>query len=185
MVFRHNYFHDLGNLDPTSGVHGQAGIRFDDAISGMVVYGNLFERSANGNFGGVQMNSGRDNIMDGNAFLDCSIGISGGYYAGNSVWQTLRSGQAPDGFYLTNLYLERYPEMARMLEEPALSFAWRNVFWRCGRVASNPGGLEMIGNQVLDQDAPMPDVTQPLPGFRPIPLDDIGLYNGRYRSDAK
>lgn len=185
MVFRHNYFHDLGNLDPTSGVHGQAGIRFDDAISGMVVYGNLFERSANGNFGGVQMNSGRDNIMDGNAFLDCSIGISGGYYAGNSVWQTLRSGQAPDGFYLTDLYLERYPEMARMLEEPALSFAWRNVFWRCGRVASNPGGLEMIGNQVLDQDAPMPDVTQPLPGFRPIPLDDIGLYNGRYRSDAK
>ncbi len=85
MVFRHNYFHDLGNLDPTSGVHGQAGIRFDDAISGMVVYGNLFERSANGNFGGVQMNSGLDNIMDGNAFLDCSIGISGGYYAGNSV----------------------------------------------------------------------------------------------------
>lgn len=183
-VFRHNYFHDLGNVDRTSGVHGQAGIRFDDAISGMIVYGNLFERASNGNFGGVQMNSGRDNIMDGNAFVDCSIGISGGYYPQNGVWQMLRSGEVPEGFYLTDLYLERYPEMARMLEEPAVNYAWRNLFHRCGVWAANPGGLEAIGNRITGADSGDLDVTQPRPGFRPIPLGDIGLYAGAYRSDA-
>jgi len=81
VVFRYNRFTNCGLAGTGAAVHGQAAIRFDDAISGMLVYGNIFIRSANGNFGAIQMNSGRDNIMDNNLFIDCKQGISGGWNA--------------------------------------------------------------------------------------------------------
>jgi hypothetical protein len=82
--------------------HGQAAIRFDDAISGMLVYGNVFIRSANGNFGAIQMNSGRDNIMDNNLFIDCSRGVSGGWNPNNSVWRRSRQPTTRrTGYYTT------------------------------------------------------------------------------------
>ncbi|MBD3175035.1 MAG: hypothetical protein GF320_07635 [Armatimonadia bacterium] len=183
LVFRHNHFHDLGNTDPDSGVHGQAAIRLDDAISGQLIYGNLFERCANGNFGAVQMNSGRDNIIDGNVFIDCRQGISGGYFPGNSVWRGLREGSVPGDFYMGELYLERYPGIGRMLEEPGINFVWRNVFAGCDRLATHPGGLEQLGNREYDTEHF--DPTDTPPGMRPIPVDLIGLYAGAFRKHAE
>jgi hypothetical protein len=61
--------------------HGQAGIRFDDRISGQIVYGNRFEDASDGKFfGGVQINGGRRNIIDNNVFTDCGIGVSVSFY---------------------------------------------------------------------------------------------------------
>jgi len=73
-VFRYNYWHDIGN---TLGV-GQAGIRLDDWISGVVIYGNIFQRCARGNFGGIQINQGSDNLIENNVFADCRTAVSGG-----------------------------------------------------------------------------------------------------------
>ena len=125
VVFRHNYLHNIGKTGTEAAVHGQAAIRFDDAISGMLVYGNVFYRCANGNFGAIQMNSGRDNLMDNNLFVDCKQGISGGWNPGNNVWKGLRAGSKLAGFYQNKLYLNRYPKIATMLErtgrEPRLA----------------------------------------------------------------
>ncbi|MFC1672378.1 right-handed parallel beta-helix repeat-containing protein, partial [Planctomycetota bacterium] len=196
IVFRYNRFRNVGKSGSETAVHGQAGIRLDDAISGMLVYGNIFERSANGNFGAVQMNSGRDNVIDNNLFIDCRQGISGGWRLGNKVWQTLIQGEKLPGFYTGPLYLSRYPAIGRMLKEPAVNHLWRNVFYRCGQVVSRNGGdLEMLENGVFPDtdpgfvDAAAGDVRlkpgAPLfntVGFRPIPVEEIGLYNDRYRT---
>ncbi len=95
VVFRYNYFHHNGKTGREPAVHGQAAIRLDDAISGVLIYGNVFYRSANGNFGAVQINSGRDNVIDNNIFAECKQGISGGWRPGNSAWRMIREGRAP------------------------------------------------------------------------------------------
>ncbi len=196
VVFRYNHIHNCGKTGTEHAVHGQAGIRFDDAISGMLVYGNLFVRCANGKFGAIQMNSGRDNVMDNNIFVDCKQGLSGGWRAGNKVWKTLRAGQKLQGFYTNELYLERYPKIATMLDEPAVNHVWRNVFYRCGVVATGGmGNLDMMANAVFPDTNPgfvdpangdfriRPDAALiGAVGFSPIPVDEIGLYNDRYRA---
>ena len=195
VIFRHNYYHQVGKADAGAAVHGQAGIRFDDAISGMLVYGNIFQQSANGHFGGVQMNSGRDNTMDNNIFVDCKQGISGGWNPGNNVWKMLRAGTAPAGFYTTDLYHRRYPELKTMLAAPGVNHVWRNVFYRCGAVSvrgrhidlfqngvftdSDPGFVNAAGGDFnLKQGAPLFRNV----GFRPIPVKEIGLYQSPYRA---
>ncbi len=196
IIFRHNRFTNCGKTGTGAAVHGQAAIRFDDAISGMLVYGNVFIRSANGHFGAVQMNSGRDNVMDNNLFIDCKQGISGGYHPGNAVWKWIRDKKQPAAFFTNELYLKRYPLIARMMQEPGINFVWRNVFYRCGALATgNRNQLELIGNGEYPEQDPgfvdagrgdyrlKPDAALfAAVGFRPIPVEEIGLYQDRYRA---
>lgn len=192
VVFKHNWFRNIGIPADGQMVHGQAGIRFDDAISGMLVYGNIFERAAGGNFGGVQMNSGRDNIMDNNLFVDCKQGISGGYSAGNSVWKGLREGQKPASVITSDLYLQRYPQIATMMNEPAFNSVWRNVFYKCGTdIRGNRNTLDMLANGIFADNPGFSENFRLKPdalllnsvGFRPIPVDEIGLYKDEWRAN--
>jgi hypothetical protein len=196
LVFRHNYFHDNGKTGAEHGVQGQAAIRLDDAISGAWIYGNVFVRSSNGIFGAVNMHSGRDNVIDNNMFVDCRWGISGGWYAGNTIWQRMREGDVPADFYMTPLYLSRYPALERMLDNQGCNFLWRNIFYNCG-AAVNPhaGKLDARSNSVYRRQNPgfvdaaggnyalVPDC-EPVAklGFQPIPFGEIGLYADAYRA---
>ena len=195
VVFRHNRFVNIGKTGSEAAVHGQAAIRFDDAISGMLVYGNLFVRSSNGNFGAIQMNSGRDNLMDNNIFVDCKYGVSGGWNRNNSVWRMLRENPDRPDFYTTPLYLQRYPKIATMLEEPAYNHIWRNAFVRCGATTrGNPVALDLFENAEFDADPGFVDAARhdyrlkadsPLfarLGLRPLPLELIGLYEDARRA---
>jgi hypothetical protein len=195
-VFRYNSFRDIGKTGDEPAVHGQAAVRFDDAISGMLVYGNLFVRSSNGNFGAVQMNSGRDNIMDNNIFIDNARGVSGGWNRNNHVWRMLRENPEQAGFFTNDLYLERYPEIAGMLEDPAVNHVWRNLFIRCGQITTgNLANLDLLQNAEFDADPGFvgPDDYRLRPdspvfeqiGFRNLPLDQAGLYDHPLRASAE
>ena len=199
IVFRHNLFWQIGAAT-IKGVHGRAGIRFDDAISGLLVYGNVFWRAANGNFGGVQINSGRDNVCDNNLFVDCKQGISGGWNQGNRFWVAIKQGKQPAAFIVNDLYRSRYPALAGGLTEltkgPAVNHIWRNVFYRCGRmVTGNTAALDLLENGVFpDADPGFVDAAKgdlrlktdaavfSTVGFRPIPVAEIGLYQDDYRA---
>lgn len=186
-VYWHNRYINIGKSGTEAAVHGQAAIRFDDAISGNLVYGCVFEDSANGNFGAIQMNSGRDNVMDGNLFCDNKYGISGGYYPGNHFWQAIRDGTQAETVYLSELYMERYPQMRTMMEPGGLNFLWRNAFLGGGQWnRGNPASYNEVFN-AIDPDGPRSAVAMPMEamalryGFRPIPLDEMGLYTDHWR----
>jgi hypothetical protein len=194
LIFRYNYFHNIGKTGNEAAVHGQAAVRFDDAISGMLVYGNVFYRCANGNFGAIQMNGGRDNLIDNNIFIDCKQGISGGWYRGNGVWTSLREGQNPAGFYQNELYLSRYPKIATMLDDPGINYLWRNVFYRCGMVARRTAYIDMFQNGIFEEDPGFVDAKNgdfslrenarlfQTVCFKPVPFDQIGLYEFALRA---
>jgi hypothetical protein len=178
------------------GPAGRAGIRLDDAISGTLVYGNIFYQASQ-SFGGVNLNGGRDNIMDNNIFAECEKGITGDYDPRNEQWA--RVGTQP-GFFMSELYLKRYPDLQRVREQPGLNSAWRNVFWKCGLMfttynrpsankfdllanaeyaATDPGFVNGAkGDFRLKPDA---ELFRRI-AFRPIPVGEIGLYPDEYRA---
>lgn len=190
VVIRHNHFSEIGPQDRMEGPAGRAAIRLDDAISGMLVYGNLFHRAAQG-FGGVQINGGRDNIIENNLFAECEKGVTGGYNPANDWRRRVNSSPA---FAVTELYLQRYPELKRLGTEPGLNFARRNLFWRCGPMFTTYGKPSADKFELLDNleyptgdpgfvDAakgdfrlkPGAEAVSRI-GFRPIPFEEIGLY---------
>ena len=195
-VLRYNSFACIGPRAPRTRSPFRAGIRLDDAICGALVYGNIFFQSAQG-FGGVNMNGGRDNIIDNNIFAVCEKGITGNYEPKNDQWKGL--GKRP-GFIMSELYLKRYPDLRRLHEEPALNSAWRNVFWKCGPLfttydqpaadkfdlmanaefaVGDPGFVAAAkGDFRLKPDA---EVFRRI-AFRPIPVEEIGLYQDEYRA---
>jgi hypothetical protein len=197
VVFRYNYFHHVGN-----GGHQQAGIRLDDAICGVLVYGNVFYRTAFGNLGAVQINSGRENIVENNIFADCLRDLSGGWTPGwsenNTFWKLVAERKSPEwtDYIMSDLYLTRYPLLKNLYESPPINFIWRNVLWNCGeRYLMNENHVDTTGVLVYKDENPgfadpthqdfrlRPDA--PLirgNGFRPIPVDEIGLYHDEYRA---
>ena len=180
------------------GPAGRAGIRLDDAISGTLLYGNIFFHASQ-SFGGVNINGGRDNLMDNNIFAECEKGITGDYDANNELWKLLGKNPA---LIMSELYLTRYPGLRRLQEQPGLNSAWRNVFWKCGPLfttynrpsadkfdlmanaefaAADPGFVAAAkGDFRLKPDA---EVFRRI-AFHPIPVEEIGLYPDAYRASS-
>jgi hypothetical protein len=195
-VFRWNYWHDIASGRPC----GQAGIRLDDAICGVLMYGNVFCRASDSNFGGIQIHGGKENIVDNNVFVDCLHAIS------FSPWSTDRwkSYLAAPG--MTRLtagevdihkppFSTRYPDLARLEEDPNVNLVWRNVAYRCGDfLCHDRGSQDLRGNTMTDRDPGTTEVHgrgipwRPEPceldrlGMRPIPLDEIGPYAHEMRA---
>jgi hypothetical protein len=190
IIYRYNIFADIGD---DTGLHaGQAGIRFDDLISGMIVYGNVFIRSARA-FGGVQMNCGRDNIIDNNVFIECPVAVSGGYGNWNTHWESARANPPPPDFIFNDLYRSRYPELNRLFEPPFINHMWRNAVIRCKQEINwPPGTYDRTANTILAEDPGFlkgselsrqvrPQSFESL-GLRPIPIAEIGLYDDPMRN---
>lgn len=187
-VFRYNYFHDIGRKPSDSGflLCGAAGIRLDDVISGTVICSNIFVRSAGRRFGAVQINCGRDNLIENNLFLDLASALSGGFGARHHEYGDIAGGKPKfSGCYMTDLYFERYPALKNFLDGNGKNTFRRNIISGCRTIKYNllpddpAPGYEMQDNlfiRKLNQTIAeaMAEGVEAI-GFRPIPVDEIGL----------
>jgi hypothetical protein len=198
-VYRHNYFHHIGNWrQPREApACGQAGIRLDDAISGVLIYGNVFHRCAAGKlgFGGVQIHGGKDNIVDANLFVECATAISFSPW-NDSYWRSV-TGKALEAIDIDKArYLARYPDLARLDEDLNRNDIWRNVAFRCGEFLRRNGGANrLLDNNETAEDPGFTDAAhgafQRAPsapglerlGLPPIPFEEIGLYRDDLRTE--
>ncbi len=187
-VYRYNYWHDLGN-----GLGcGQAGIRLDDAISGVLIHGNIFARCADGGFGGVQIHGGKDNYVENNLFVDCKAAVSLSPW-GADLWKSYLDGRADS---VEPLHVARYPELATLYENNDVNHIWRNIAICCGQfLLRDPGCNDVMDNSPAEQN---PGLAEPVIGnfapvedsqisirmsFQPIPLGEIGMYCDEYRGE--
>ncbi|UCE47524.1 MAG: right-handed parallel beta-helix repeat-containing protein, partial [Phycisphaerales bacterium] len=180
VVIRWNLWSDIrGGTE-----HGAAGVRLDDMISGVAVYGNVFERCGAVHFGGVQIHGGKENLVEGNLFIDCLAGLSFSRWDEKRWLESIerflpRAGKPP--------YTTRYPELAGLGTNANVNIVCRNIFAQCGSIFLRDGRVQKTAlNAVTDQpwDISVESgrrsfgkaaLCTPLL-FEPIPLEEIGPY---------
>jgi hypothetical protein len=197
-IMRYNFWHDIGTKAETP--CGQAGIRLDDAISGVLIYSNVFYRCSSSLFGAVQIHGGKENLVDNNLFLDCKYAVSFSAWGPDRWKQFLASPEivkatTQDVDITKPPYSTRYPALAQLAENCDINMIWRNVVYNCGGFLTRDRGLEnLMENVVTTQDpglkgaerldfALKPDA--PIYGrlgLRPIPFEEIGLYQSDLRA---
>lgn len=180
-IFRFNSWRRIGKWQGGADLPkcGQAGVRLDDAISGTLVYGNIFERCSTGRegFGGVQIHGGSENIIDNNLFVACAAAVSFTPWNANR-WNEFvqRALDAPE--VDRALYLKRYPALAALKENPNRNYAWRNRTVLSDQFARRaPKNAELFDNLPMDRCNPVEEI----PGFLRIPHEEIGLYGDEFR----
>jgi hypothetical protein len=178
-VIRWNRWSDI-----RGGTHnGAAGVRLDDMISGVTVHGNVFERCGAVAFGGVQIHGGKENLVDGNLFVDCPAGISFSRWGAKRWLESIQrfleqAGQEP--------YTSHYPELAALQTNADVNLISRNFFICCENIFLRDGGVEQTAlntatTQPFDLSAAQEKLGSSEPRLRsllfdPIPLEEMGPY---------
>jgi len=174
--FVHNIWRNIGR----SGEYvrcGQAGIRFDDAISGNLVYGNRFDNCSCGSFGGVQVHAGRDNVIRNNLFTRCRYGVSfttwpmkrwRDYFKREGVKGCIAEAGA-DGA----AFLAKYPEFSSTVDTPMNDIVEHNVFVGGESLVRFNGSREpsvaVRDNACVER---LPEDLSSIPGFDPLPPEN-------------
>lgn len=116
-----NVWEDIGGGDIAH--TGQAAVRLDDMICGVVIRGNRFVRCGRGIFGAVQVNGGRRNFIDGNAFVDCRLDVSVQSKSA-AKWAGLCRRYAH--LFASPVYNARYPGFSALPSAPPENYVWRS-----------------------------------------------------------
>ncbi|MCC6232900.1 MAG: right-handed parallel beta-helix repeat-containing protein [Verrucomicrobiales bacterium] len=195
-VYRHNYWHHLGNWRSEGDAsHTQrAGIRLDDAICGTLVQGNIFQRCTTGktHFGGVQIHGGKENLVEGNLFLDCGAAVSFTPW-GDKRWREFVAPALDAPAVDRRLYLDRYPALRRLAEDHDTNQVRNNLTVRCGALALRaPGSVRSEANRELPESTAFregPDgrlvwsaAEAREHGVEAIPFARIGVLENAWRS---
>ena len=186
-VFRYNLWENIRG----GSLHGSAGIRFDDMISGQKVYGNIFRNVGGGHFGGVQIHGGKDNVVEDNLFYNCNIGVSFSPW-GQDKWDEALKREEVERRIREEvdidspLYRERYPELRGDIHSDVdRNIIRNNLMVGCWRMFHDENGQNlMINNSAVftGEDAELskpldyylsPEVLSSF-GLKPIPYKEIG-----------
>lgn len=198
MIYRYNYWHHIGNWDKP-GLRLQGGVRLDFPISGVKIYGNIFYRASakEGIFGGVQVNGGKDNVIENNIFADCFLGVTF-QPCTQEEWEKIvnEALNKPDIDF--DFYVQRYPELATIMENRTRNTVKNNIFWKCQQVMQNDRCDIIFENNLINNDEDLfSNITQGKFNidlqklkslnfdFTPIPFEKIGMYKDKYRKKEK
>jgi hypothetical protein len=193
-VLRNNYLHDISGFEGK----GCMGIYLDDMFSGTTIEGNLFVNVTRAAF----MGGGRDNVVDGNIFVDCRpavhVDARGVGWAKGAVpgVMTERLKNSP---YNTELWKQRWPELQTVLaDEPGLPKGTRitrniSIGGRWSNIEGKARPCVTMENNLVDEDAGFvnaergdyrlrEDAPAHAIGIQPIPYEKIGLYKDALRA---
>ncbi|MDD4190947.1 MAG: right-handed parallel beta-helix repeat-containing protein [Mangrovibacterium sp.] len=181
ILFRYNRWSDI--LGGTR--HGAAGVRLDDMISGVTIFGNVFERCGSLNFGGVQIHGGKDNLVENNIFSECFAAVSFSPW-GEKRWleqldsPVIRKKIYEDVDILSEPYLTKYPELKNIRENPDVNTIKDNLVIDCKNLFARDNGRQILeNNTVAKKDGKTieefctPEVLKGY-GLQRIPVEDIG-----------
>jgi len=196
-IIRFNLFRDITGFEK----RGCMGVYLDDMLCGTIVFGNIFERVTRAAFIG----GGRDNIVENNIFVDCLPAVHvdaramgwASYHVDTTMKERLMA--VP---YKQPPWSERYPQLVNILEdEPAapkgniirrnicVGGRWIDIEEKAKPYVLIEGNLIDVDPQVLFMNASKGDyrlkANSPAVkiGFKPIPLERIGLYRDEWRAN--
>lgn len=184
IVIEQNFWHHIGS---SLALCGQAGIRLDDSISGVIMNKNVFYRSSGGMFGGIQIHGGHDNLCFGNLFVNCKQAFSFSPWD-NQRFQDFLEKAFPK--YLENpLYLKTYPFMDEIREHVNRNYIIRNEAINCQEFQRNGLVWDIFCNNLWKTVDSAPSKDDSIPSPQQLrrwieqvsgrSLENIGLVGGQ------
>ncbi len=188
IVVRYNRFSDI-----TGGTHsGAAGVRLDDMISGVLVFGNIFERCGSKMFGGVQIHGGKDNVVENNLFYKCHAAVTFHSWGEERWLKELDTLAVQKKIFeevdiRSSLYLNKYPELKSIRENADLNTIKNNLIIDCkGQFLRNKAGVQRLINNTAPESEGKTVEECCSPEFlsqfqlKPIPWQQIGPGDNKW-----
>lgn len=198
-VIRHNFIHHTGGVGM-----GSMAVYMDDCVSGTHIVGNIFWKATRAVF----LGGGRDFFVENNVFVDCdpAIELDNRGMSEHPVWRKMVHGfmkeQLDAMCHHEPPYTVRYPEIAAVDEyyatgagiPPEGNVIARNVcVGRWLHIVKEVANLVEVRGNLVDEDPRFLDAAygdfrlqDNSPafrlGFKPIPVDRIGLVRDEYRA---
>lgn len=192
-VIRHNYLHHIYGRE----ARGCVGVYLDDNFSSATIYGNVFNKVSQATFIG----GGRDNSIDNNIFVDCdpAVHVDGRGLGWRAFGQEELTKKLEEMPYREEPWRSRYPQLLTLLlDEPMApkgNLIARNIRfggrWNDFDRESRPYVTEkdnFLEGDPLFVDAARgdfrlrPNSPALKLGFKPIPVQQIGLYKNSMRA---
>jgi hypothetical protein len=203
---RYNHFRDIARtIETKQGFVDVMSVYLDDCACGTTVYGNIFERGGRA----VMIGGGRDNTIENNLFVDCDAAV---HVDGRGEGWMKAEFHNPNGTIMTSLkevpykrppYSVRYAHLADILDDepglPKYNRILRNICagprWIIWLDGLNESKVEVRGNLTasdpgfvnrkeadfrLRRSSPAFAL-----GFKPIPINQIGLVEDEYRKSVE
>ena len=171
--------------------HGAAGVRLDDMISGVLIYGNIFERCGTKNFGGVQIHGGKDNVVENNLFYDCYAAVSFSPWGEERWFQKLDSPAIQKKIYddvdiRSELYQNKYPELKNIRLNVDVNMIKNNLLVNCkhdflrlnNKQVTENNPVAQANGKILEEFC-SPDLLKKY-GLQPIPVSQIGPRDNKW-----
>ena len=192
-MIRYNYLHHVYGREG----RGCMGVYLDDNFSSATVFGNVFYQVPRAAF----LGGGRDNVVENNLFIDCSPAVNVDargleWRANGKANLTERLNAMP---YQSEPWRSRYPELLTLLEDDpmapkgtlitrniAVGGKWTNIeraaipyaVMKDNFTEGDPHLVDIAkGDFRLRKDSPAFKL-----GFKPIPIEKIGLYRDSKRA---
>jgi hypothetical protein len=187
ILVQYNYWHDIKGGTR----HGAAGVRLDDMISGVKIYGNIFERCGALHFGGVQIHGGKDNLVENNLFYDCLAAVSFSPWDEERWLTSLESPVIKKKIYedvdiRSELYQQKYPELKSIRENINVNTIKNNLVVDCEQVLLKDKGQNINENNTSIHSAGKTVIefcnSEILKeyGLQPISFEEIGPKNNKW-----
>ena len=169
--------------------YGVGGIRLDDLITGIRIYGNVFENCGSVEFGAIQIHGGSENYVEDNLFYKCKYAVSFTPY-GAQLWKetydSIQDILYKDVNILSDKYLLKYPEIREFGKNIDKNIIRNNMIYGCQEVFFNDGGIQITGNNVVCEDdgrsvEQMCSAQTLHPyGILTIPLAEMGIRHNKW-----
>jgi hypothetical protein len=201
-VIRYNLFHN------TQGVGmGSMAVYLDDCVSGEIVFGNIFYRCTRA----VLIGGGRDHVVENNIFIECdpAVDVDGRGLDRTRVWSEMVRKTMKERLDEMKPheppYRDRYPELAQLdryyqadagvppegnkvLRNICQGGKWLQLRWHALaehiEVRDNSVGDNQVEVDVAKKVFRVKEVSPAYRlGFKPIPVEKIGVYEDEYRRD--
>ena len=204
-IIRHNYIHDTGGY----GSMGSSAFYFDDCVSGQTLFGNICWNTTCA----VLLGGGREIVVENNIFVDCvpAVHVDARGLDPSPNWHEMVYVTMKERLEAVNYreppYSERYPELLQLDAyyatdggiPPGNNIIARNICvggqWLDVRWNAEEKDIEFAENLVdvdprfVDAekgDFRLRDDSPAWPtGFKPIPVEEIGLVRDDYRPTFK
>ncbi len=187
IVIRYNRWSDIKGGTR----HGAAGVRLDDMISGVSIFGNIFERCGALHFGGVQINGGKDNLVENNLFYDCGAAVSFTKWREEHWMKELESPAMKKKLYedvdiRSELYQNKYPALKDIRTGININTVKNNLLVDCDKLFIGADGTEItennssVGADGKTAAAFCSSEILKRYGMQPIPYSEIGPKNNKW-----